>query len=147
MPQGRTTNLDPARHIIDVGGVRIGGYAAGSYITITQVADAFNDEAGSDGEVARVKSNDGRVDVTIKLLQTSASNDYLSGLHKADRAAPNGKGVVSFQMQDLDGTTIVSGAKAWIVRYPDGDEDRTPKSREWKLRIANGDRVVGGNYS
>lgn len=145
MPQGRTTYLDPDRHVISVGGVRIQGFAAGSYITVTQVAEAFNDEAGSDGEVARVKSNDRRLDVVVKLLQTSQSNDYLSGLHLTDLAAPNGAGVVSFQMLDLDGNTAVNGSKAWIKKYPDGDEDRTPKSREWMFRIASGDRVVGSN--
>lgn len=145
MPQGRVTYLDPDRHVISVGGVRIQGFAPGSYITVTNVSEAFNDDVGSDGETARVKSNDRRVDVVIKLMQTAQSNDYLSGLHQTDLDAPNGAGVVSFQMVDLDGNTAVHGSKAWVKKFPDGDEDRTPKSREWTIRIASGDRVVGSN--
>lgn len=137
--------VDPDQHVIDIGGVRIQGYADGSYITIEQMSPAFNSVVGSDGEVARSKSNDRRVKVTIKLLQTSASNDYLSALHQGDLNAPNGAGVTSFLFQDLFGTSLVAADQCWIVQYSDQDEDRTPKSREWTIECASASRVVGGN--
>jgi hypothetical protein len=136
---------DPDQVVIDFGGVRLLGYADGEYITVEQMADAFSSVVGSDGEVARSKSNDRRAKVTVKLIQTSLSNAYLSGLLLADLDAPNGAGVAPFLMQDLQGTTLVSGSQCWITKYPDNSMDRTAKAREWVFEIANATRVEGGN--
>ncbi len=144
MPR-RASYYDPDQVVILAAGARIQGFADGEYITVEQVSDGFQDVVGTDGEVARSKSNDRRATVTIKLLQTSPSNDVLSAIHRADLDAPNGAGVFAFQMMDLQGTSIVHGAKAWIVKFPDTSMDRTAKSREWQIRIATVDRFVGGN--
>lgn len=140
-----TKFYDPDQVVITVGGVPIQGYADGEFITVEQVSNAFDDVAGTDGEVARSKSNDRRATATIKLLQTSESNLYLSGLHNVDLAAPNGAGVVSFQMVDKQGQTIIHADQAWIVKFPDNSMDRTAKSREWQIRIAHVNRIEGGN--
>lgn len=136
---------DPDQVVITIAGITMQGYADGEFITVEQVSDGFSDVAGTDGEVARSKSNDRRATATIKLLQTSSSNLPLSALHNSDLNAPGGAGVGSFLMQDLEGATLVSGLQAWIVKFPDNSMDRTAKSREWQIRIASVDRVEGGN--
>jgi hypothetical protein len=136
---------DPDQVVIYFAGVLVQGFADGEFITTEQLADAFTDVVGSDGEVARSKSNDRRATVTIKLLQSSASNALLSAVHKSDLNTPNGAGVGTFLMQDLQGGTIVKSDQAWIVKYPDGSMDRSAKSREWQIRLATVDRAEGGN--
>ncbi len=126
-------------------GVLIQGFADGEYYSIEQSSPGFTSVAGTDGEVARSKSNDRRAKVTLKLLQTSSVNAQLSAIHQNDLNAPGGAGVGDFLMQDLQGTTLAQGSQCWITKYPDGKEDRTATSVEWEIEIANVNRTVGGN--
>src|SRR5262249_47248753 len=128
----RTAFYDPDQIVIYAAGVRIQGYADGEFVTVEQMADAFASVVGTDGEVARSKSNDRRLKVTLKLLQTSQSNGILSAIHQVDLNSVNGAGVFTFQIQDLQGTTLVHGDQAWIVKWPDSSFDRTAKDREWQ---------------
>lgn len=143
--QGPVRVYDPDQVIVAIDGIVMQGFADGEMITIAQVSDAFLDVCGTDGEVARSKSNDRRATVTVKLLQTSNMNDYLTSLHLVDLNAPGGAGIFNFMMQDLLGTTMCQAEQAWIVKYPDNSMDRTAKSREWQLRLGNATRIEGGN--
>lgn len=136
---------DPDQKVINMAGVRLQGFADGEFLTIEFESDAFGDVVGTDGEVARSRSNDRRATATVKLLQTSSSNDSLSAMLNTDLNADNGAGVGSFQMIDLQGNTLVFAAQAWVMKAPDQSQDRTAKSREWKLRLANCVANVGGN--
>lgn len=142
---GIAKEYDPDQVVVYFAGKRIQGFADGEFITVEQMSPGFTSVSGSDGEVARSKSNDRRAKVTVKLLQTSDSNDDLSEVHQTDLDAPNGAGVGTFLMQDLQGTTLVHADQAWITQFPDGSNDRTAKSREWVIELARAERVVGGN--
>lgn len=124
----------------------VSGFAEDEMIEVTQMSPGFEDVVGVDGEVARSRSNDRRVKVVVSLLQTSLSNALFSAAHKSDLNSPNGLGVGSFEMNDLSSQgTLVSGAQAWIVQYPDSALGRKPGARKWEIRIANGDRAEMGN--
>jgi hypothetical protein len=140
----RLAKYNPDLVTITVAGVLIQGYADGEFVTIAQAADQFVDEVGTDGEVARSPTNDRRMDITIKLIQTSQSNAVLSSLLNADLNNPNGQ-TFSCQVEDVAGGTIAFGAESWIKKWPDSSFDRTAKSREWVIRIANGTRDEAGN--
>jgi hypothetical protein len=139
-----TKFYDPDQVLVYFAGQLIQGFADGEYITVEMLSDAFSDVVGTDGEVARSKGNDRRATVTIKLLQTSASNLFLSSVHINDLNTPAGAGVGTFLMQDLQGGTFVQ-SEGWIVKFPDNSMDRTATAREWQIRLARADRVEGGN--
>lgn len=142
---GRAAPYDADQVAIWIGGVLAEGFADGEYITVEQMSDGFSSVVGTSGEVARSKTNDRRVKVTLKLLQTSKTNAQLSAIHQRDLNAPNGAGVFEFLMEDLSSEgTIVQGHKAWIVKWPDAPNDRTAKSREWVIEIADGNRLEMG---
>lgn len=141
----RAAFYDPDQVLVYFAGILVQGFADGEFIAVEQMSDGFTSVVGSDGEVARSKSNDRRVKVTIKLLQTSSANALLSAAHIADLAAPNGVGASVLTIEDLHGGSIVQGAQAWIVKFPDAPYDRTAKSREWIIEVADGVRVEGGN--
>ena len=136
---------DPDQVIVYFNGRRLQGFADGEFITIAQESDGFGDVVGTDGEVSRAKSNDRRATATVKLMQTSDSNDYLTTVHQEDLDAPNGAGVGTFLMQDLGGTTLVHDDAAWVKKFPDSSNDRTPKPVEWMIRLPRPSRIVGGN--
>jgi hypothetical protein len=144
---GLLKEYDADQVLVYFNGVRLQGFADGEFFTVEQLSDGFTDVVGTDGEVTRSKTNDRRMKVVAKLMQSSDANAALSVLHAKDLNAPNGAGVGTFLMQDLSGATIVQGAQAWIVKYPDGSMDRGPKGRDWEIRIANGLRVEGGNVT
>lgn len=142
----RAAFYDPNEVAIYFNGVLIQGFADGEYISVEHPADDFDEVVGTDGEVARSKTNDRRIKVTVKLLQTSLSNAKLTAISKTDRNAPNGAGVGTFSMQDLSSLgTVVSGEQSWIKARPGASFDRTAKSREWVFTIAAGEHDEMGN--
>ena len=136
---------DADQVLVYFNGVRLQGFADGEFFTVEQMADGFTDVVGTDGEVTRSKSNDRRAKVVAKLMQSSLANAAMSALHSKDLNAPNGAGVGTFLMQDLSGATICQASAAWIVKYPDGSMDRGAKGRDWEIRLANANRLEGGN--
>jgi hypothetical protein len=137
---------DPDQVVVYFLGQRLVGFADGEFVTVAQQSDGFSDVVGTDGtDVSRSKSNDRRVTATVKLMQTSPSNDFLSTAHQGDLDAPNGAGVGTFLIQDLGGTTLVHDDNAWIIKFADESKDRTAKANEWAIRLARPTRIVGGN--
>lgn len=121
--------------IITLAGVRIEGFADGDFLNIEH-EDSYADVVGSDGLVARSASNDGRATITLTLLQTSPSNDFLDALHTADINAPNGAGVGPFTMSDLFGRSEAFAPETWIQKKPSVVFGREVGDREWVLRCA-----------
>lgn len=137
---------DADQVVVYFAGQRLMGFADGEFITASQKSDGFSDVVGTDGvDVSRSKSNDRRVTVVVKLMQTSPSNDFLSTIHQADLDTPNGAGVGTFSIQDLGGTTLVHDESAWIMKFADESKDRGAKANEWTFTLPKPTRVVGGN--
>lgn len=144
MPSNRLAKYNPDQVVITCGGSLIQGYADGEFITVENISPTFEDVAGTDGEVARSKSNDKRLKVVLKLLQTSQSNAVLSAFLAEDDADPAGV-TFAFSMEDALGGTVAQGPEAWIVMQPTTTMDRTAKSREWEIHVAVGARNEAGN--
>ena len=122
-----------------------GGYADDEFLTIDQDSNDFDDVVGTDGEVTRNKTNDGRATITIKLMQSSSSNALLSVLRNLDVAAPNGAGVGPLLVRDRQGTSLYTASKCWISKPPKVSFAKGAQSREWTLRCADLKRLDGGN--
>jgi hypothetical protein len=136
---------NPSEIAMSFAGIPITGYADGEFVTIEPEGDWWNDYVGTDGDVARSRTNDHRVTITFKLAQYSDTNALLSAVMSADRLAPNGAGVGALEIRDLQGTTQLTCAEAWIMGPPTVSFDREIGTREWKIRGAVLDGVIGGN--
>lgn len=137
MGQGDLRVYDPDQISINVAGIPVSGYADGEFITVENESPGFEDVVGTDGEVTRSKTNDRRATVTLKLMQSSPTNDLLSALHNLDLNTPGGVGVGPFLLRDKNGTTLLLAEKSWIQKMPDGSWDRTAKERSWVIRCAS----------
>lgn len=123
---------------ISIAGIPItGGFADGEFLRIEPETEAFTDVVGTDGEVTRSKSNDGRATATILLMQTAEANAALSALHNQDKNQPGGAGVGRFLVQDLNGGTLHEAAQCWIQNRPNVSYDREATAREWPIRLAD----------
>jgi hypothetical protein len=143
----RAVPYNPDEIVIYVAGQIMQGYADGEFLTIEQMTDGFQDVVGTDGEVAVSRSNDRRAKLTLKVLQTSLFNAVLTAQMLAQLNAPVGIPFFTAQVEDLSGGVIASGAQCWLTKWPDASFDRTAKSREWVLMIANADRAESGNVA
>jgi len=135
-------SYDPKEVVVTIGGVPMQGFADGTFVTINRISDAFTSVAGADGEIARAKSNDKRGELTLTLMQTSLSNDVLSGIAVIDENT-NG-GVVPVIVKDLSGTTTYFSGTGWIRKVPDSEFGKEISNREWVLELADMDVFVGG---
>lgn len=137
---------DADRFIIMLAGIRLQGFADGEFMSAKRTQAGFIRVVGTDGEVARSKSNDKTGDFTVKLLQTSASNAALSALHNTDLNAPNGAGVGAFLVQDISGNSIFTAQQAWVVQFPEGSWGRSAVAREWNIQTGECVWFEGGNH-
>ena len=135
--------FSPADHVVNFQGFELSGFADGTFIEASFDSPAFSDVAGADGEVARAASADERGKVTITLLQTSQSNDVLSGRLALDRLTKVAFGPVL--IKDLRGTTLVQGAEAWLEKSADVSLSKEVQGRAWTIRVAHLQVFVGGN--
>lgn len=119
------------------------GFAAGTFLTVTQNGDDFEKERGADGTVDRINKNadDYSIDVVIK--QTSLTNDTLSAIRTLDKVSNLGKGI--FLIKDLNGTTLFSAPQTWIRKAPDPDHGDALASRTWGFDTGPASQFIGGN--
>lgn len=144
---GAAKPYNPNEVIIYLGGVLVDGFADGDFLSIEQQSPQFKEEVGTSGEVAVSKTNDRRLKITVKTIQTSAANLAFSAMAQTARNSPAsaGKLFMTFQMEDLSGKSICNATQAWIIGMAPATYDRTAKSREWEIHTADGDWIEGGN--
>jgi len=135
--------FDPAQIAVIVGPHIVEGFANEEFVSVSFQDDDWEHTSGADGEEMRTKKNDRRAVMTLTLLQSSASNDYLSGLRAADQASNNG--VVPVLLKDNNGSTIIESVGGWIGRNPDVAMGKSPSNREWMIHLSNATAFVGGS--
>ncbi len=133
---------DPKANTITLGNLILGGFAENKFLTIKRKSATFTSQVGASGEVARSKSNDRRGEITFTTIASSPTNDALSALAVLDEQT--GGGVGPFQLLDLNGTTLVHAANAWITKYPDKELAKEVGEVEWMIECDSIDIFVGG---
>ncbi len=137
------STYDPSQVFITFGGFALQGIAKGSFVTVDRNEQAFTTYIGSDGEGARSKSCNKSAVITIKLMQTSDSNDILNGFAKADELANAGS--MPFMVKDGNGRTLCIAENCWVQKSPTIDFGNEAGEREWKLESDSVEEFIGGN--
>jgi hypothetical protein len=123
-------NYDPKKVVLTFGGFAFSGYVKGSFIEVApNDADGFKKQVGADGEISRSQSNDNTHQVTVTLMQNSASNTYLSGIRNSDKLA--GKSILPLAITDLSGSFIGFWPQAWIRGDPTWGFGDEVTDRQW----------------
>jgi len=128
---------DPDQFDLIVGPYVIGGYADGSAIEFEEDGDRFSVVQGVDGQIVRSKKIAKVATITVHLLNTSSSNDVLSGLHLTDIAAPGGAGVVPVALRDKNGATVIAAPSGWVMGLPKIDMNDKANDTPWKIQIVD----------
>lgn len=121
----------------------ITGFADGESITAERNNDAFTRVIGMTGEGARVRSNDRSGKITLKLMQTSPDNEYLSTLFNEDEATA--ARVFNVMIRDQNGTSLHEAQTAWIVKPANASFGKELADREWMIECDNLKMFSGGS--
>lgn len=135
-------NPDKTDHII--GGFPLSGFAEDGLSTFAPQNEAFTLIKGADGQFTRSFQPGQWARWTIKLMQSSKSNDFLSALHNADLAVPGGAGVVACALNDRNGTGIMSAPECYVEKFPDWNMGNKAGPVEWSIIVVNYKLFVGG---
>lgn len=137
---------DPRGITVSLCGILIAsGFSEDSMVKVTQTTPRFDQLVGVLGDVCRVKQYDRTATVALSLMQSATANDQLSALLARDENLPNGAGVGSFLLQDLQGTTLITAAHAWVRGYPETEFGKKVNARAWEIMLADCQVLVGGN--
>lgn len=135
--------FDPKETSMIVGGKILSGFMDGTYITVERNEQLFNLKVGVDGEAARAKNNNRSGKFTITLLQTSESNDDLSGFFLADEASSTG--AVPVLLKDSSGRTVCSCVTGWVQKPANVELAKEIVGRQWVLETDELLMFVAGN--
>lgn len=134
---------DASQVTVVFNGAILSGYADGTFVTVNFDEQQWNKTTGADGLTQRSKTGNYAGNVSVTLLNGSASNDVLSAAWNADRVGNNGKGPLI--VRDLSGRTIWSAKNAWVQQMPSQGFGKDAENREWVLDCDELFGTAGGN--
>lgn len=134
---------NPKRVQLAIGPHIVTGFADGTFIQVDRNADQFQVVVGADGEAARAASADKSGTVTVTLMQTSASNDFLSAALNTDELT--NLNTMPLLMKDISGRTLVQAAEGWVKKYATIEMGKEIVSREWVFETGELLITEGGN--
>jgi hypothetical protein len=136
---------DPAQILVNYGGVDITGFATGTFVNIVKQGDNYTFVSGIGGEGIHVKAHNNFYIVTITLMQTSASNDYLSGIVQADDLL-TGAGQLPLTVKNNLGREMFISSSAVIQRIADVSfSDSGSDARTWAFVAYGAQYWPGGS--
>jgi len=129
--------------ILLVNGIAISGFDEGDdVITLERSVDTGAHKVGTDGEMTLSLTADRSGSITFRLMQSSDSNTYLSGLVLA---AENGAFVPIFvQFKDTRGGDIGSGTQGYILRPATMVRGTNANAQEWSIVVERLDMLYLG---
>ena len=136
-------NYDPAQLVVTFNGNPIVGFADGTMIKVTRKTPSFSLNIGTQGDGARVRSQDKSGEVMVTLQQTSPTNDYLSAQILLDEQFGTAYGPLL--IKDLNGTTVLTAATAWLTKPADTEYSKELTTREWAFDCHELKMFVGGS--
>lgn len=120
---------DPKSYKVTYGTYVLSGFASDTKVMVEFNEAAWSTQIGVDGEDSRTKSNNRSGKITVRLMQTSPSNDILSGLAEQDRMLSDA--ALPLQVEDINGNTIHLCENAWIEKIPNAEYGINAGPREW----------------
>jgi hypothetical protein len=124
-----TFSYAPDKVVVLVAGVPLTGFGEDESITIEPRSELSTSKVGIDGDVTRSLNTDRRCRITIRLMQSSPSNDVLSTLVGVDLVS--GGRMFPVTVMDLLGRTLIVAAQSWIAERPTVTFAREASEWEW----------------
>lgn len=144
--KGSLRTYSPEDVVVSVAGIfTLEGFAEGSFISIRRDAPLFESYESSDGMVSRVKRPSKTYTVTVTIMSTSSSNEFLTRLGLIDYHTHSGKFPVL--IKDTLGKTLFFSGSSWIEDLPSTEFSDDIIGRQWSFKCSQATLFVGGNGS
>lgn len=135
-------NYSPANILVSFRGVNITGFADGTFVNAARNEDSYSLVAGSHGDSVFVRNLNRTGLVTLTLMQSSPSNDFLSSQIAADELFGLGEGPLF--IKDLNGNTLVEDQNARLMKPADSPFGKDLENREWQFGCPQMSIFTGG---
>lgn len=135
--------FDPKKVIATYGPVVIGGVADGTFINVGRREDSVELQVGAYGDALFIIKNDKSGQISIILLQSSLTNDLLSGLTLTQEAGLTGP--LPLVIKDLSGNSIFFAREVMIAKPAEAGYGTAGENREWNFLAGSLKTLVGGN--
>lgn len=124
-------------------GIPLGGFADGTFITISKDKVPYGATETADGQVARLYTNSQTYTISLTFHRGSTSNDILTKLWQLDEFSQVGK--FPLFIRDLSGTDLFFSTNTWIEGIPNMVQSTNFDTRTWILRSSQAVINVGSN--
>lgn len=130
--------------IMVVNGVEITGWADGDdVIDIERRADSITDKMGADGGMMISVGTDKSGSVKFKLMQTSPSNTYLTGLIALQEAAGSTFVPCFLLFRDTYRQDLATGTNGYIKKPAKMTRGAQGNTQEWEIVVERLDLAFG----
>lgn len=143
MPPGPTTTYDPSQTILSLMGFHIDGFFDGSFLSVERDEDSFTLKVGADGEAARAKNANKAGKIVFQLMQSSPSNDILSGFVVEDEQSGTAIGPADVR-ETTQGTSVASCPDAYVLKPAKLERGKEIVGYEWTIICPHLNLFVGG---
>ena len=124
----------------------VGGLSKDSVVSIEYPEATWTEKMLNGGETVRTHSKDNTLRMTIHLDQTSASNDYLSGLVNFDEKDLSGlTGTFTCTFADKSSRTYAYSSECFIKRPMSYEYGSDTSVRDWIIVMPNAEQHLGGS--
>lgn len=125
--------------------IQLLGYMDGTFVEIEYAEDRVTEHIGPGGDVSLVNNANLFATATVTLIQGSPTNLTLS--NNIPNAFQNLLPTGNFSMSDLNGSTVVSGANAYIKKMTKIEFSKSITGRQWVFGIPQANIVSGAGGS
>ena len=123
-------------------GQQLTGFGPDDFFEVAFNGEGYTQTVGSDGEVAVNQDADESGVVTVNLLQTSVSNEFLSQIYQSAR--DGGQLQHDLLIRDANGKTAYSSADAVVKRVPDTSRGKEAGTNGWQILCGHLKGFEGG---
>ena len=130
------------------GGVhQVSGFADGTFVNIARTVPSSTLYTGADNTGGRLIRKNRAANITITLSQFAESNDIFSALLDLDEqdSSPQGGGIFSIFIKDLNGRSLYHAEQAFISQHPDSMFGTEVTTREWIISAIRLNQTLAGN--
>lgn len=136
---------DPVKIVFTFMGIRLTGFAEGTFLEAQRDEDGVSKYTGTDGNVCRAINRNRGGSITGTFTQSASVNDILSGYINQDEET--GLIVGPALVRDLFGTTIIESPYTWIKKHPNSVYAKEVQARQYvfdcaELIMFNGGSIV-----
>ena len=135
--------INPNKDIVNISGHEVTGFADDTMLTVSRNEDVMLEQVGVQGDMTLYQNQNRTGTITIRLMETSPSNDFFSGILAAMKTGVI-KGVLPFTVARPGSYSSISAGQCWLKGQPERTFGKDGQVYEWTFGILDSEVGVLG---